>query len=38
MEEFLNLVRQEIGVDENVAKLAVGHVLAFLQKNAQKAH
>ena len=32
MEEFLNLVRQEIGVDENVAKLAVGHVLAFLQK------
>lgn len=32
MEEFLNLVRQEIGVDENVAKLSVGHVLAFLQK------
>ncbi|NBS35458.1 MAG: DUF2267 domain-containing protein [Methylocystaceae bacterium] len=36
MEEFLNLVRQEIGVDETVAKMAVGHVLAFLQKECSE--
>ncbi len=32
MEEFLNLVQKEVGVEETVAQKAVGHVLAFLQK------
>ncbi len=36
MEEFLNLVQHEIGVDESVAKMAVGHVLAFLQKECSE--
>ena len=36
MEEFLNLVQREIGVDESVAKMAVGHVLAFLQKECSE--
>lgn len=36
MEEFLNLVQHEIGVDESVAKMAVGNVLAFLQKECSE--
>lgn len=36
MEAFLNLVQQEIGIDETVAKLAVGHVLAFLQNECSE--
>ena len=32
MEELIRKVGESIGVDETVAKAAVGHVLAFLQK------
>ena len=32
MEEMIRKIGESIGVDETVAKAAVGHVLAFLQK------
>jgi hypothetical protein len=32
MEELINRISASIGVDETVAKAAIGHVLAFLQK------
>ena len=34
MEDLIKRISASIGVDETVAKAAIGHVLAFLQKGS----
>ena len=37
MEELIKRISASIGVDETVAKVSIGHVLAFLQKASRRA-
>ena len=32
MEELIQRIRASVGIDENTAKAAIGHVLGFVQK------